>query len=450
MPAELPRLGEIRIDEGLLFTSMGFALLTGLLTGFLPAVRAARTPITSVLKEEGRGQTGGRSRNRIQTTLVVSQIAIAFVLLSGAGLFIRSMTGLLEVEPGFNPDNVALGNVSFPEGVEDWDGAMDYFRILEDRIRALPGVVEVGAADQMPFAGGWSSPPVTMETMDEVRDGVLHTPTVTASYFETMEIPIMVGRGFSEDDNANSSPVLVVSQALAETLAPEGSPLGLRIRVNAPGDSIWRTIVGVAADVKYRLDWAPMVMAYVPAAQNPTYLDNWVIRTHGSPMALAGSFQALREELDPEGTSSYRGLTELIEGSTAVVSTRFSVLLLGSLAGLAALLAVLGVYGILAYIVQLRSREIGIQLALGAENRTVLGAVLRRGIFLGTMGLGAGLLLSLGLGKVIESQLFGVAPWDPPALAAAGVLLIGSTVLASLLPARRASRLNPVEILKGE
>jgi hypothetical protein len=289
-----------------------------------------------------------------------------------------------------------------------------------------------------------------METMDEVRDGVLHTPTVTASYFETMEIPIVVGRGFSQDDNAGSSPVLVVSQALAETLAPGGSPLGLRIRVNAPGDSIWRTVVGVAADVKYRLDWGPMVMAYVPAAQSPAYLDNWVIRTHGSPLALSGSFQELREELDPEGTSSYRGLNDRIEGSTVVVATRFSVLLLGSLAGLAALLAVLGVYGILAYLVQLRSREIGIQLALGAENRTVLGTVLRRGIFMGAMGLGVGVLVSLGLGRIIESQLFGVASWDPTALAAAGILLIVSTLLASLLPARRASRLNPVEILKGE
>ena len=154
--------------------------------------------------------------------------------------------------------------------------------------------------------------------------------------------------------------------------------------------------------------------------------------------------------MDPEGTSSYRGLTELMEGSTVVVATRFSVLLLGSLAGLAALLAVLGVYGILAYLVQLRSREIGIQIALGAETRRVLDTVLRRGMLMGTMGLGAGLLLSLGLGQVIESQLFGVEPWDPAALIIAGTLLLGSTLLASLIPARRASRLNPVEILKGE
>lgn len=450
MPSELPRLGELRIDGGLLLTSMGFALLTGLLTGLLPAFRAAGTPITSVLKDGGRGRSGSRSQNRTQTVLVVSQIAIAFVLLSGAGLFIRSMTGLLKVETGFNPEKLALGNVSFPEGVDEWDQAMVYFQTLEDRIRSLPGVVEVGAADQMPFSGGWSSPPVTMETSDGVRDGILHCPTVTPSYFTTMEIPILAGRGFSEDDNAGASPVVVVSQAIAESLAPNESPLGLRIRVNTPGDSIWRTVVGVAADVKYRLDFDPMPMAYVPAAQAPTYLDNWVIRTNGDPMALSGSFQQLREELDPGGTFSYRGLSDLIQGSVVVVATRFSVLLLGGLAGLAALLAVLGVYGILAYLVQLRSREIGIQLALGAENGRVMGTVLRRGLLMGGMGLGMGLLLSLGLGRVIQSQLFGVAPWDPVVLFMAATLLLGSTLLASFLPARRASRLDPVEILKGE
>jgi putative ABC transport system permease protein len=450
MPAELPRVEELRIDEGLLLTSMGFALLTGLLTGLLPAIRAAKTPITSVLQEGGRSLSGSRSRNRVQTLLVVSQVAIAFVLLSGAGLFVRSMTGLLKVDPGFNSNHLALANVSFPDGIDDWDGAMDYFRTLEDRIRAMPGVVGVGAADQMPFAGGWSSPPVTMETAEGVRDGVLHCPTVTPSYFEAMEIPILAGRPFSMDDNADSNPVVVVSQALAESLTPEGSPLGLRIRMNAPGDSIWRTVVGVAADVRYRLDWGPMMMAYFPAPQSPTYLDNWVIRTAGNPTALSGSFQRLREELDPEGTSSYRPLKEAIEGSTVVVATRFSVLLLGSLAGLAALLAVFGVYGILAYLVQLRSREIGIQLALGAENRRVLATVLRRGVLMGGAGLGMGFLASLGLGKIIESQLFGVAPWDPPALMAAGALLLGSTLLASFLPARRASRLDPVEILKGD
>jgi ABC-type antimicrobial peptide transport system permease subunit len=167
-------------------------------------------------------------------------------------------------------------------------------------------------------------------------------------------------------------------------------------------------------------------------------------------MTLAASFRRLREELDPEGTSSYRVLEDIIHGSTAVVSARFSVILLGGLAALAAVLALLGVYGVLAYLVQLRSREIGIQLALGAEDGRVLGTILRRGLLMGTVGLGTGVLLSLALGRVIESQLFGIRPWDPVALSGAGLLLMAATLAASYLPARRAAGLDPVEVLKGE
>jgi putative ABC transport system permease protein len=450
MPSELPRLGEMRVDEGLLFTAIGFAVLTGLLTGILPALRAAGTPITSVLREGGRSLAGGRSRNRTQTSLVVSQIALAFVLLSGAGLVIRSMIGLLSVEPGFETENLALANVSFPSGVEGMDDAVLYFRDLEDRIRALPGVLDVGAANQMPFSGGWSAPPVTIETAEGEWEGILHLPTVTPSYFSTMEIPVVAGRGLSLDDTPETEPVVVVSQALANDIAPAGSPLGLRIRINAPGDSIWRTVVGVVGDVKYRLDFGAMSMAYAPLAQGPSFMGNWVIRTTSDPMALATAFQQVREELDPEGTSSFRVLADIVQGSAAVVSARFSVILLGSLAALAALLAIFGVYGVLAYLVQLRSREIGIQLALGAEHRKVLGTVLRRGLVMAGLGLGVGILLAIGLGRIMESQLFGVEPWDPATLGAAGALLLGATLAASYLPARRAARLDPVDILRGE
>jgi len=450
MPNELPRIGEIRVDEGLLFTAIGFAILTGILTGLLPALRAAGTPITSVLQEGGRGLAGGRSKNRTQTSLVVSQIALAFVLLSGAGLVIRSMTGLLAVEPGFDTENLALANVSFPAGAETWDDASVYFRALEDRIRALPGVVDVGAADQMPFSGGWSAPPVTLETTEGEWSGILHLPTVTPSYFSTMEIPLVAGRGLSLDDTPDSDPVVVISQALADEMAPGTSPLGLRVRLNAPGDSIWRTVVGVVADVKYRLDFGAMSMAYVPFAQAPSFMDNWVIRTTSDPMELASAVQRTREELDPEGTSSFRALSAIIQGSSAIVAARFSVILLGSLAGLAALLAIFGVYGVLAYLVQLRAREIGIQLALGAERRKVVRTVLGRGLFMAGLGLSAGVLMAIGLGRIIQSQLFGVEPWDPVTLGAAGLLLLGATLAASYLPARRAAHLDPVDILKGE
>jgi ABC-type antimicrobial peptide transport system permease subunit len=303
----------------------------------------------------------------------------------------------------------------------------------------------------MPFSGGWSSPPVTIETTEGEWEGILHMPTVTPSYFSTMKIPVLSGRGLSLEDTPESEPVVVVSQALAERMAPGGgSPLGLRVRLNAGDEPVWRTVVGVVGDVKYRLNFDNMIMAYVPASQDPTYLDNWVIRTASNPISLAPLFHQVREELDPEGTSSFRVLSDVIRSSQAVVSARFSVILLGGLAGLAAILAVLGVYSVLAYIVQLRSREIGIQLALGAEEGRVLGTILRRGLLMGAVGLGVGILLSTGMGRIIESQLFGIEPWDPITLAGAGLLLIGATLAASYLPARRAAGLDPVEVLKGE
>jgi macrolide transport system ATP-binding/permease protein len=244
--------------------------------------------------------------------------------------------------------------------------------------------------------------------------------------------------------------VLVVSESLAERMAPDGSPLGLRIRLNAAGDSIWRTVVGVVTDVRYRLNYGPQPMAYAPMEQAPSYMDNWVVRSSLDPMALAPAIQQIREELDPEGSSLVRDLNTVIRGSYAVISARFAVILLGGLAALAAALAIFGVYGVLSYLVQLRSREIGIQIALGAERKNVLGQVLRRGLFMGGLGLTTGVILALALGRFAESQLFGVAAWDLKSLGWAGVLLLGATLAASYLPARRAAALDPVQVLKGE
>jgi predicted permease len=355
----------------------------------------------------------------------------------------------MSVDPGFRTDNLALLNVSYPSGAETIEEARAYFDELQDRLGSLPGVLDVAGADQMPFSGGWSSPPVTLETTEGEWDGILHCPTVTPSYFAAMGIPLVAGREFSDGDTEESEPVAVVSQALAQRMAPGGSPLGLRIRINA-GDSVFRTVVGVVGDVKYRLDFDAMQMAYFPQAQAPSYLDNWVLRTQTDPETLAGPVRDVREALDPEGTSILQDLDGIIQGSTAAVAARFSVILLGSLAALAALLAVFGVYGVLAYLVQLRSKEIGIQVALGAERRTVLGAVLIRGMTMAGLGLGTGLGLSLILGRLMESQLFGVEPWDPASLATAGLMILVACVTASYFPARKAASTNPVEVMKGE
>jgi len=457
MPTDLPRLWEVRVDSSLLFIALGFSVLTAVLTGILPALKAARTPITSVLQEGGRSLVGGRSRNRTQTVLVVSQIALAFVLLTGAGLFIRSMTKLMAVEPGFETRHTIVASAATPQdllpsGTEGrpWEDALTYYSELEDQLMALPGVQAVGAANQMPFSGGWSAPPATTETAEGQWDGILHVATVSPSYLASMEIPLLAGRSLSPDDRADSEPIAVVSQALAERMAPGGSPLGLRIRVNTAGDSIWRSVVGVVGDTRYRLSQGPMLMAYVPMAQRPTELGRWVIRTASDPVGSVSGIQSVFDAMNPEGSPYIRLMDDLVRESYAAVSARFSVILLGSMAALAALLALLGVYGVLAYLVQLRSREIGIQLAMGANQTRVLRTFLFRGIGMGGAGLGIGLVLALALGQVVANQLFDVEARDPATLVATGSLMVVAIVAASYLPARQAARLDPVAVLKGD
>lgn len=450
MPSELPRLGEVRVDSGLLVAAGVLALLAGLLIGLLPAVKAVATPITSVIQGSGRGVAGGRSTSRTHRMLVVAQVALAFVLLAGAGLFVRSMMGLLAVNPGFRADGVVVASVETPPDRRDGDPLLMFVREVEERFAALPGVAGVGAANEMPFSGGWSAPPVSVESPRGIWSGILHVATVLPGYEGTMGIPILEGRALSPGDGPASEPVVIVSQSLARPMAPEGSALGMRVRINTPGDSVWRTVVGVVGDVVYRLNSGPVPMFYVPVAQRRDRMENWVIRTAGDPAGVVAGIRQVAREMNPEAASTVRALTEAIRDSEAAVSSRFMVTLLGGLAGLAAVLAVLGVYGVLAYLVQLRSHEIGIQMALGADSGRVLSRVLRRGLLMAGVGTVVGVGLALLLGRVVQSELFGIRSWDPLTLGSVAAALLGSALAASYIPARRAAALDPVTVLRGE
>jgi predicted permease len=450
MPRELPRIGEVRVDSSLLVTAGVFALVTGLLTGLLPALKARATPISAVIQEGGRTLAGGRSTNRTQRGLVVAQVALAFVLLAGAGLFVRSMTELLAVNPGFRADGIVVASVEAPPDHRQSERFLAFLREVKERFLALPGVVEVGAANQLPFSGGWSAPPVSVEAPSGIRNGALHVATVLPGYHATMRIPILEGRGLSPDDGPGSQPVVVISQSLARTMAPDGSALGKRVRIDLQGDSVWRTVVGVAGDVVYRLNFVPQAMFYVPVAQRPNRMENWVIRTAGNPAGVLTGIRQVAHEMNPEAAPTARVLTEAIRDSEAVVSSRFMVMLLGGLAGLAAVLAVLGVYGVLAYTVQLRAHEIGIQLALGAESGRILRTLLHRGVTMAGVGMVIGVGLSLLLGRVVQSALFGVRAWDPLTLGSVGGVLLASVLAASYVPARRAAALDAVTVLRGE
>ncbi len=448
LPDELPRMGEIGVDYRLLIFAAGFAVLTGILSGIVPALSASQTPINEVLQEDGRGLVS-RWRNRTQGALVVAEIALAFVLLTGAGVFTRSLSRLMAVDPGFAVENVAVVGQATPLDRRDsWETVIAYFQDLDRRLLALPGVEAVGRAHQMPFAGGWSAPPVSIEWAGGIWDGICHFAQVSPGYLAAMRISVVTGREISDDDRPDSEPVVLVSQALAERMG--GNPLGRRIRVNIQGDSIWRSVVGVVGDVRYSLDDEPIPMFYVPYSQMPAGYQNIVIRTAMDPAGLAPAIRSVIWELDPRSPVSVRKIEDLIHDSYVLGTSRFVIAVLGSLAVLAAMITLIGVYGVLAYSVNQRVRDIGIRMALGAERSKVVRAVLGRGLIMVAVGLAIGGAIAIAFGRTVQSLVFGVEPTDPFTLGAVALLVIAAVLAASYLPARRAASLNPVDVLRSE
>ena len=448
LPRGLPRMAEISVDYRLLVFAAGFAGLTGILSGILPALSASRTPINEVLQEDGRGLVSRRS-NRTQAALVVAEIALAFVLLSGAGLFTRSLTRLSAVDPGFASANLAVVGQATPLDRRDsWESVIAYFEDLDRRLLALPGVEDVGRANQMPFAGGWSAPPVSIETAEGIQNFNCHFAQVTPGYLATMRIPVIAGRAISDADRPGSEPVVLVSRRLADRMG--GDPLGRRIRINAQGDSIWREVVGVVGDVRYRLSYQPMQMFYVPYSQRPTGYQNVVIRTTIDPPGLTTAIRSTIWEQDPRSPVSVSTMEELIHSSYVLGSSRFLSVVLGSLSVLAALITLIGVYGVLAYSVNQRVKDIGIRMALGAGHGEVVRAVLGRGMVMGGVGLAIGGAIAVAFGRTVRSLLFGVQPTDPLTIGGVALLVIVAVAAASYLPARRAASLNPVDVLRSE
>jgi len=448
LPDELPRMAEIAVDYRLLIFAAGFAVLTGILSGIVPALSASHTPINEVLQEEGRGLVS-RWRNRTQGALVVAEIALAFVLLTAAAVFTRSLTRLMDVETGLATRNVAVVGQATPLDRRDsWASVIAYFDDLERRLLALPGVEAVGRAHQMPFAGGWSAPPVSIETSDGIWDGSCHFAQVSPGYLSAVRIPVIAGREISDDDRPDSEPVVLVSQTLAERMG--GDPLGRRVRVNVQNDSIWRTVVGVVGDVRYRLDNEPITMFYVPFAQKPTGYQNIVIRAAMDPAGLIPAIRSVIWELNPRSPVDVRTMEDLIHDSYALGTSRYITTVLGSLAALAALITLIGVYGVLAYSVNQRVRDIGIRMALGAERGRMVRTVLGRGLIMAAVGLAIGGAIAIAFGRTAQSLVYGVQATDPFTLASVALLVIAAVLAASYLPARRAASLNPVDVLRSE
>jgi putative ABC transport system permease protein len=457
-PANIPRLAELRVDRGVLMFASALSLLTGVAFGLAPALRATKLDLNDALKEGGKGADAGGGRQRLRSILIVSEIALSLVLLIGAGLMIKSFWRLNQVEPGFNAENTLTMVVSLPTTRYAEPGRqVAFFRQAVERVGNLPGVDAAGVTTNIPLFGG-NSTGFNVEGDPPYAPGqrpLVEYRSVSPGYFRAMGIPLLRGRTFNEQDGGDAPGVVIINETLARRHFPGEDPLGKRLGFSGPTD--WREIVGVVRDTRnYGLDEEVKPEAYMPYTQSaPGYLAGsisgmiLVARTASDPQGMSAAIKREVQGLDGNlPVYNIKTMEQHLAESTA--QRRFNMLLLSAFAGVAVLLAVFGLYGVMSYMVSQRTREIGLRMALGAQARDILGMAVRQGVVLILIGIGVGLAGALALTRVMSGLLYGVDATDPATFAAIVLLLAFASLIACYIPARRATRVDPLIALKYE
>ena len=458
-PANLPRAADIGIDARVLLFTSAVALITGIVCGLVPALRVSAPDLANAMREGGRTSTGTVAHTRVRSTLVVAQTALGVMLLIGAGLLIRSLERLSRVDIGFNPNNVLTANFDLNETRYTNDQMVRFVEDFVGRVRALPGVTAAAGSMPLPLGGddGWDVGFNLLERPMPKGQWPSETPyLVTNGFLETMQIPLLRGRRFDERDQRNSAPVMMVTQAFAKKYFPNEDPIGRKIELGggepAPDRKRFdtREIVGVVGDIRTsNLAAAPQPAYYVPIAQMMWGPPTLVVRTAGDPEALAPELKKIIASLDPEAPlHDIRTMEDCL--SLDLGRARFQAVLLGIFAGIALLLTAIGLYGVIAYSVAQRTHEIGVRMALGATRSNVVSMVLNRGVQLTLLGIAIGVAGALALARVIQSLLYEIAPRDPVTYLVVCVALGAVALLASYLPAMRASRVDPMVALRYE
>jgi predicted permease len=456
LPQDFPRLREIGLDGRVLGFTLLASVLTGILFGLAPAWQSAKTDVHETLKESARDEAGGRRQRRLRHLLIVAEIALSLVLLAGAGLLLRSFTHLQSVGAGFTPQQVLTARLS-PAGVgyRADPAYISYFRRVIERVGLVPGVEAVGAINTLPLSKGPTAgyriegrPPLTLDKwpLANYRD-------VSSDYFRALSIPVVQGRAFNERDNEAAPLVMIVNQALARRDFPGENPVGKRINLgntDRTGRPVWFEIVGVAADVRSpELAEEPQPEFYLSGLQDTFAEMSLVIRAAVEPASLASAVRRAAAEVDK--TQPVSGLTTMEAFvSETVAQHRFNLVLLGLFGGLALLLSSAGIYGVMAYGVAQRKNEIGLRLALGAQPHDVMNLMLKQGLRLISVGIVLGLVSALALTRLMKSLLYGVNAADAVTFAAVTLLLLVVALLACWIPARRATRVDPLVTLKHE
>ena len=451
-PPGIPRIDEVAMDLRVLGFAFATTAIAGIVFGLAPAIRAGRLDLADVL-HQGRSRAATRDASRMRRTLVVAQLALGLVLMAGAGLLLKSFAGLLDWEPGFETEHVLTFQVFPPQDSYENDAEfLALYREMERRLTALPGVRFAGTTPAGPlFGGGDGAAPFLIEARPDQDPA--NTPSVLwydvgPGYFETLGLPLLDGRALAEEDGPGAPLVAVINQAMARRFWPESSPVGATVTL--PDLEATVRVVGVVGDVKPFLPGAsPEPELYFSNRQKTRGAAYFALRTEIDPAQLTGPVTDIVQGIDPDMVPiRLEPLTELIDAQ--LVRPRFNMLLVGLFALVSLVLGAVGIYGLIAYTVEVRRHEIGIRMALGAERERVLGWVLREGMVLVSIGIGLGVVAALGFTRLLSGMLYGVSPGDPLALAGTALVLAAVGLAACAAPAVRASRLDPLLVLRRE
>jgi putative ABC transport system permease protein len=451
--AALPFLANLHVDARMLVFSFALSLVTGIVFGLAPAIQASRLELTGVLKEGGRNASAG-SGHRLRAALVVTEIALAVVLLVGSGLLMKSLFRLLQTSPGFNPQNVLTMSVVLPaQKYTDANSQISFQDQLQSRVSALPGVASVGTVDKLPlqpgnttivYAEGEPMPPPGQETEANVR-------VVNDNYFQTIQVPLIEGRQFDPHDKSNDPESVIIGKTMADRLFKGRSAIGHRLRYRG-AQAPPMMIVGVVGDVKTTgLDQELRPVIYYAFRLNSSTFLNLVVRTNADPTALTASIRSSIQTLEPQAAVfNVQTMPELISATPAAFMRRFPATLVGVFAGLALLLASIGIYGVVSDSVAQQTHYIGVRMALGARAADIMRLVLKEGLMLAIIGVAIGVAIAFGLMRLISALLFGVQTHDASVFAIVIAALFAVILFACYVPARRATKVDPLIALRYE
>jgi putative ABC transport system permease protein len=457
VPSKIPRLSEVNVDWRVLLFGLLISLITGLVFGFAPAIQSAKADLVSAIREGARGSGYGRKTSRLRGALIISELALAVVLLIGAGLLLRTFRFLLREDPGFNPDKVVAASIWLPNPNDpktnpypDIGSQAVFAREFQRRMGAIPGIETAALTSDLPGSPPRYSRALIIEDMpiNSSQQVMAEIIRISPDYFKVIQCPLVRGRVFSEGDEAGKEMVVIVDETTAHRYWPDRDAVGRRLKIGQNPNAPWMTVVGIMKDIKHDgLDKDAIPHIYTSVYQQTGRNLSVVLRTDLPPAQLESEIRDQIHAVDPGlPVFSVKSMNEVLEASLA--PRRFSAELVALFAALALLLASIGIYGLLAYMVGQRSHEIGIRMALGARRDHILKLILRQGIFLAGAGVSAGLVAAVAAAPLIATLLYGVHPIDPVVFLSVALILLIVSFLASFIPAYRATKVNPIVALR--